>query len=151
MMLNELAKKHSQNFRPIANDKVAMEIGDELSYLSEADLKEAAFEDQTVGRVIFYKSDKHPNVVLELIAGSIANDSQVTIYETNGIFAQRGAYASARKELMVAVGRVFGAGDNYMNVAIQDNSRNRKVLLTELGTAQLIDILNDSERHIQLS
>jgi hypothetical protein len=31
-----------------------------------------------------------------------------------------------------------------------DHSRGRHVLLNELSTAQLIDILNDSERRIQL-
>lgn len=150
MMLNPVAIKHSQTFRPVSNDAMAMKIGQELVDQDERDFKEAAIEDVGAGRCVFYKSDAHPEFVCELIGGTISADSVVTLYETDGIFSSRSAYIAARIELIKEVAAVFGNRDNFHNCAIKDNSRNRMVLLSELGTAQLIDILNDSERRVQV-
>lgn len=147
MNLNDTANKFASIFDPVSNNNAAVEIADELSKISESELKEAAIEDKAVGRVVFFKSDKHPGLVLEVVGGSLAADSVLTLYKANGIFSDRGAYARARIELLVAAAKAYGMG-NYIDMQVFDPARGRKVRVTEIGTAQLIDVLNDSERRV---
>jgi hypothetical protein len=148
--MNPVAQKYNEMFQPVSNDALVMSIGDELSQINEKEFKEAAIEDVNVGRCIFYKSDKDDSLVFELIGGTIKSDSIASLYKSNSIFTDRARYVAARLDLIREVARLFGAGENYANVAVKDHSRDRMVLLSELGTAQLLDIINDSERRIQL-
>lgn len=148
-MFNDLAKKYEAIFQTVNNDALAIKLGEELAALPEKDFKEAAIEDTHAGRCVFYGDDAG-TVVLELVGGTVRADSIVALYQPNPIFSNRGRYVEARKELMAECAKVLGAPGNQDRLAVMDNSRDRHVLLNELSTAQLIDILNDSERRIQL-
>lgn len=149
-MFHPVAQKFMATFRTVNNDALAIKLGEELASLSESEFKESAIEDQHAGRIAFYGDDAR-TVVLELIGGVIKGDSMFALYEPDAIFNDRAAYVNARKELMAEVALFLGAPGSQDRIAVLDQSRGRQVLLCELATAQLIDLLNDSERRIQLA
>lgn len=91
-----------------------------------------------VGSFCLYENDMHPNKVLEYVQGS-ADDSVTTLYEPNSILQSRAALIDARRELIAEIGRVLLALPS--TVAVYDSGRERQVMLRELGTAQLYDVL----------
>lgn len=148
-MNHPMAQHFETIFKTVNNDSLAIKLGEELAALPEKDFKEAAIEDVVAGRCVFY-ADSGNTVVLELIGGVIRADSIVALYQPHGIFSDRSGYIKARRELMAECAKVLGAPGSENRIAVMDHSRDRHVLLCELSTAQLIDILNDSERRIQL-
>lgn len=149
-MFHPIAQKYMAIFRTVNNDALAIKLGEELASLPEAEFKSAAIEDQFSGRTAFYGDDAK-TVVLELVGGVIKGDSMFALYEPDPIFNNREAYIKARRELMAEVALFLGAPGSQDRIAVMDQSRGRQVLLCELATAQLIDLLNDSERRIQLA
>jgi hypothetical protein len=142
--------KYKEVFQTVNDDKVAAVIATEVALLSEESMRASAIEDENVGRIIFFQSDKHPSVTAEIIGGVIASDCIIALYQNNGIFSERAKYIDLRLDLIKSVARVFGAGDSFGQVAIQDPARKRQVLLSEIATAQLIDLLEDSGRRIEM-
>lgn len=148
-MFHPIAQKYEAIFKTVNNDSLAIKLGEELAALPEKDFKDAAIQDTHTGRCVFYGDDAG-TVVLELVGGTVKADSIVSLYQPNAIFSNRSGYIEARKELMAECAKVLGAPGSQDRLAVMDHSRGRHVLLNELSTAQLIDILNDSERRIQL-
>lgn len=149
-MFHPLAQKYMEIFKSVSNDALAIKLGEEVAALPESDFKAAAIEDNLSGRSVFYSDDANA-VVLELIGGIIRPDSMVALYEPNAIFNNRQAYIDARRDLMKEIAKFFGAPGAQDRISVMDHSRGRQVLLSELATAQLIDLLNDSERRVQLA
>lgn len=91
-----------------------------------------------VGSLCLYENEMFPNKVLEYVQGS-ADDSVTTLYGPNPIFNSRQALIEARQELIAEIGRSLLALPS--TVAVYDSGRERQVMLKELGTAQLYDVL----------
>lgn len=94
--------------------------------------------DALVGDVGIFVDDRYPNKVIEVVMG--ADESSVTtLFQTSPIFFSRKELADARKDIMTEIGVVTMSLPS--SIAVQDVGRGRDVVLREMSTAQLIDIL----------
>ena len=100
--------------------------------------------DNLTGKVMLLPlqdSQTGENFYLEYVRcnDEVNDDSVTTLYSSASEMTNRAKWADVRKELIFAVAGQFNALPSGMTVF--DEGRNREVFLSELGTAQLLDIL----------
>lgn len=94
--------------------------------------------DQVVGDVGIYADTRYPNKIIEVVMG--ADESSVTtLFEASPIFFSRKELAEARKDIITEIGVATMSLPSL--IAVKDEGRGRDVILREMSTAQLIDIL----------
>jgi hypothetical protein len=138
-----------KSLRPISDDKATQEIAEELMQLPDAEMEKYFAGNEYCGAVFIYESRKHPNKVLELVMGTVANDHISTLFEPHPALGNRQAWLDVRKELIRACEKVFSAPEGQL--AIKDPARGRHVLTSEFSTAQLLDLIEDSERLVEVA
>lgn len=91
------------------------------------------------GRFFLIRHESVPDHVIEYVP-DIQDDSSVsTLYVDHPIFASKQALIDAREEIIEAIDRIFLAVPN--TVTVKDLGREKELFLPELGTAQLLDVL----------
>lgn len=94
--------------------------------------------DAYVGNVGVYMNDRHPDKLIEVVMG--ADESSVTtLFARNPIFYSRTELADARKDIINEIGAVTQTLPSV--IGVHDVGRGRDVMLREMSTAQLLDIL----------
>jgi hypothetical protein len=106
--------------------------------LPEARHQDLWIRDAVVGDVGIFIDDRYPNKVIEVVMGA-EESSVTTLFETSPIFFSRSELADARKDIMLEIGVATASLPSM--IAIKDEGRGRDVVLREMSTAQLIDIL----------
>lgn len=102
----------------------------------------ALVQPQTVGVVaIFSDQERYPGKVVEVVSSQDGSDACMTLFANDSIFGDLTKLEALRKELIYAIASRFTALPGLLT--IMDEERGKKVLLREMGTAQLIDLLAD--------
>lgn len=147
MAEQHILEKH-KGIRPISDDATTIAIAEELMQMPEKDMEQHFAGHEYAGAVFLYESKTHPDKVLELVMGTVGNDHISTLFEPHPAMGNRQAWLDVRTELIRACEKIFSAPEGKL--AIKDASRGRHVLLSEFSTAQLIDLIADSERRIEV-
>ncbi len=90
------------------------------------------------GSFCIFRHDKFPGKVIEYVQGS-KNDSVTTLYVDCPLFESLNAVADMRKQLQYDVAARHHALPS--SISFFDHGRERDVVLTEMGTAQLYDMI----------
>jgi hypothetical protein len=97
------------------------------------------------GRFYMIRHESQPGKVLEYVP-DVAQDSSVsTLYAEHPIFERRQRLIDAREEIVSAIDHLLLAIPGTTTVL--DEGRGKQVHLLELGTAQLLDVLNHFATH----
>lgn len=90
-------------------------------------------------------SDLFPNKVLEYVPDAQQDSSVTTLYQNNSIFQSRQALVDAREEIIAAIDVLLMSVPGTATVF--DEGRGNQYRLAELGTAQLLDVLQHFYNH----
>lgn len=102
----------------------------------------AIVQPESIGTItIFSDQERHPGKIVEVVSSLDGEDACMTLYAENPIFGELTKLAELRKEVIYALGSRFTALPGLTTV--MDEARGKKVLLREMGTAQLLDLLAD--------
>lgn len=139
MSTNDVIDKYAKLINPVSDEATVMELFKHLVKLTPAQQHEMSFVDAEVGKVLIFRHDQFPGLVLEYVLGT-KDDSVSTLYRESPIFATRQTLIDTRRALYREIGAVMLALP--ASVVVSDPGRQRgDVYLYELGTAQLIDTL----------
>lgn len=136
------------SIKTVTNDKLVEEITEELRKLPETEMKEYFAGTERTGAVFLYESKKSPGNVVEVVQGLNANDRISTLFVGHPLMGTKQTWLDARAEMMRAAESVFGAPEGCL--ALMDHARGRHVMLQEMSTAQIYDLVVDSERRVEL-
>lgn len=92
------------------------------------------------GRFYLLRHDSQPGKVLEYVPDLQQDTSVTTLYDEHPIFESRQKLIEAREEIIQAIDELLLAVPG--TVTVRDVARNKEFHLFELGTAQLLDVLN---------
>jgi len=132
-MSRELINKYA-GVQTVANDELAKSMMKQLVEMNHFGIEMRSALDAVGGDVIL-QDNKEPEVVLEMTVGQLAEDCALTLYMPHPIFNSRDDLMKARIEVIEGIKRY--APSQVLN----EPNRGRKVLLSEIGFAQLLDIL----------
>ena len=125
---------------PLNDEQVTNAILGQMVKAPKADLADFYARDPRVGQFYLVRDSDHKGKVLEYVPDMIADTSVTTLYAEHPIFATRQALIDARKEIIEAIERTLLAMPGTPTV--RDEGRGKEFHLFELGTAQLLDVLN---------
>lgn len=137
-----------KDLQPISDDKTTQAIAEELMGLPDKEMEKFFAGNERAGAVFLYESPNHKGKVLELVMGMLKDDHISTLFVPHPKMGTRQSWLDLRVELIEGVEKVFNAPKGLC--AIMDHSRARHVALPEFSTAQLYDLIADSERLIEL-
>ena len=136
-MSKAILSKYDQMFQPVKDDEAVMVFHKQITALPVERTKDYRVYDRLGGNCYIFSDSDYPDYVMEVVIGRSAEDSITSLYRANPIFNDRMAYINARKEMIMAIAAGFLAIPN--SIAIPDAGRERDVMLSEHGTAQLVD------------
>lgn len=97
------------------------------------------------GRFYLLRHDSQPGRVLEYVPDLQQDTSVTTLYAEHPIFESRQRLIDAREEIIAAIEQLLLAVPGTTTVL--DEGRGKQFHLFELGTAQLLDVLNHFANH----
>lgn len=132
----------AQQLKAINAELTSRTLLAELAKLPET-LQERCFaKDKRAGFVFLYQSDKVSGYVLEVIQGFSGEDNAIALYESCSLLNDRQKLLNLRRDLIAALEEINDAGEGQLWA--NDPARGRKVLLGELATVQLVEMLKDA-------
>lgn len=151
------ALKNKSRLKEYLMDNLIEQYSRQLTVLHDPDTAEAIFkrgvhenegkisaivQPETVGVIaIFSDQENNPGKIVEIAHSLNGNDACMTLYTNDSIFGELSKLADLRQKLIYAISGRFMALPGLLTV--MDEARGKKVLLREMGTAQLIDLLAD--------
>jgi hypothetical protein len=124
-------------------DKLYTILG-ELQNQSEGQ-KQAIFAQSRQGGGVFLFESKHfPGHIVEYIPGVMVNDSISCMFKPHKLLAEARLLLQLREELVAAIERVNMAVPGSLRKV--DPARHRDLLLIEMSSMQLVDVLRESAR-----
>lgn len=97
------------------------------------------------GRFYLFRNDAFPGKVIEYVPDYDQETSVTTLYGEHSIFESRQKLLNAREEIIGAIDHLLLAVPN--TTTVMDTGRGKEFKLPELGTAQLLDVLNHFATH----
>ena len=139
--MNSLIKKYTHGLNVLNDTDAAQEIFRRGAH-ERASKISAIVQPESIGTIaVFSDQERHPGKIVEVVSSLDGEDACMTLYMENPIFGELTKLAELRKEVICAIGSRFVSLPGLMTV--MDEARGKKVLLREMGTAQLLDLLAD--------
>lgn len=136
--------KRANEIQIVRDEDLLYTILGELQNKSD-DQKQAIFaQSRKGGGVVLFESANFPGNIVEYIPGVLETDSISCLFKPHAALASAGTLLKLREELVSEIERVNGAAPG--NLRKQDPARNRAVLLIEMSTLQLADMLAETGR-----
>lgn len=134
-----------RTLRPV-NDEAKVNLLLEIMVQTSPSVREGMYAHSAeAGRFYLFRHDSAPGKVLEYVPDYENDTSVTTLCEEHPIFESRQALLDAREEIIRAIDQLLMAVPNTATVL--DSGRGRQFRLPELGTAQLIDVLQHFSTH----
>ena len=124
---------------------IALELSVTMRDGPVGELQSAFGGNHEVGYFYLYRHPKHPDTVMETVISREHKDGITSLYKGNHrIFASNADLMRARASLIAALAADVGLPAE--SIGIDDEARGRQMSLIELGTGQIIDLLQDRAR-----
>lgn len=133
--------------KDVSNAQQAQDIMQNMMAVPQNQQKGMFVTDNVAGAFLVWEDPQNPGVVYECVMGLLTGDSISTLYEPHPMFNTRQAHLEARQALIEEIKVRLNVGDDAMP-AIRDKERKRAVMLPEMATMQLIDMLNNMDKRI---
>jgi hypothetical protein len=124
-------------------DKLYTILG-ELEKKSDAEKKALFAQSRTGGGVFLFESGHFPGHIVEYVPGVLVNDSISTMFAPTAVLGQPQLLLKLREELVTEIERVNGAVRGSLRKV--DPARHRDLMLEEMATMQLVDLLRETSR-----
>ena len=124
-------------------DKLYTILG-ELQNRSDAEKKAIFAQSRTGGGVFLFESGHFPGHIVEYVPGVMVNDSISTMFAPTAVLGQPQLLLKLREELVTEIERVNHATRGSLRKV--DPARHRDVMLEEMATMQLADLLRETSR-----
>lgn len=113
-----------------------------LGNLSDEELKVVNDGSHFIGRAMFRESPGEQAAVLEVVMSMDDTDCFATLFQPHPLFNSRDSFKEGREELLTCILDIADA--SILGVQIQCPLRQRRVDLRDLGTKQLLELLESS-------
>ncbi|MEZ2310826.1 hypothetical protein AB6809_29700 [Paraburkholderia sp. RCC_158] len=124
-------------------DKLYTILG-ELENRTDDEKKAIFAQSRKGGGVFLFESAHFPGHIVEYIPGVMVNDSISCMFSPHKTLAEPRLLLQLREELVEAIERVNMAVPGSLRKV--DPARHRDLLLIEMSTMQLVDVLRESAR-----
>lgn len=134
-----------RDLRPVNDDAATNKLLTILTEIPHAQHQDFFAKSRNGGRLYLFRHESVPGKVIEYVPDYQQDSSVTTLYEEHPIFESRQRLIDAREEIISAIDRLLLAVPN--TVTVGDEGRGKQFKLPELGTAQLIDVLQHFSTH----
>lgn len=129
-----------RDLQAISNEDLCRQVAGEFVQ-QPRHVKEKCLAQSKKGGIVFiYESVNEPGYLIEQVIGlDGSNDFMLTLYRPHAIFNSPSELLKARESLVTMYADMKGADPH--SFALADNYRRRMVMLMELGTMQLVQLV----------
>lgn len=134
-----------RDLRPVSDDATTNLLLTILTELPRGRQAGLFAQSRNGGRFYLFRHESVPGKVVEYVPDYAQDTSVTTLYEEHSVFESRQRLLDAREEVIAAIDHLLLAVPN--TATVRDEGRNKEFKLPELGTAQLLDVLQHFSTH----